>query len=111
MKLSWEEHGPIALIIASGEFALEASADLRRIVGERFEQGARSVVLDVANVTVMDSGALECLLWLNEETARLGGALRLVAPQHALREALRLTRLADRFDCADSVELAARSMR
>ncbi len=111
MKLSWEVHGPVALVIASGEFALEASADLRRTITERFEQGARSVVLDVANVTAVDSAAIESLLWLSDETARLGGALRLVAPQHSLREALRLTRLAQRFDCADSVELAARSMR
>jgi anti-anti-sigma regulatory factor len=51
------------------------------------------------------------MLWLSEETARAGGALRLVLPQHAVREALRLTRLSDRFECAESVEGAARSMR
>ncbi len=111
MKISWEMHGPIALVIASGEFALEASADLRRVIADRFELGARSIVLDLENVTAVDSHGLESLLWLNEETARIGGALRLVAPPHALREALRLTRLADRFDSADSVELAARSLR
>jgi anti-anti-sigma regulatory factor len=55
--------------------------------------------------------ALECLLWISEETARFGGALRLVAPQQTVREALRVTRLADRFECAESVELAARSLR
>ena len=95
MKLSWEDHGAVALLIASGDFSA----------------GARSFVLDFANVTLADSAALESLLWLSEETARAGGALRLVQPQHAVREALRLTRLSDRFECADSVEGAARAMR
>jgi anti-sigma B factor antagonist len=111
MKLSWEEHGPVALLIASGDFSGDASDSFRRIAGERIAAGARSVVLDVSNVTLADSAALECLLWLSEETARTGGALRLVSPQHAVREALRLTRLSDRFECADTVESAARSLR
>jgi anti-anti-sigma factor len=68
-------------------------------------------VLDVANVTLADSAALESLLWLSDETARHGGALRLVSPQPAVREAMRLTRLSDRFEFAESVEGAARSLR
>jgi anti-anti-sigma factor len=111
MKLSWEEHGPVALVIASGEFAADSSSNFRRIVTERFERGSRNVVLDLTNVTMTDSGALEDLLWLSEETARVGGALRLVSPQPTVREALRVTRLSDRFECAESVELAARSLR
>ena len=111
MKLSWEEHGPVALLIASGDFCADATDGFRRVATERMTAGARSFVLDVANVTLADSAALESLLWLSEETARNSGALRLVAPQHALREALRLTRLSDRFECAESVELAARSLR
>ena len=101
----------VDLVIGSGEFAADSEGNFRRTISERFDNGARSVVLDLANVTLADSTALECLLWLSEETARVGGALRLVAPQHAVREALRLTRLADRFECAESVELAARSLR
>ncbi|RLS66290.1 MAG: anti-sigma factor antagonist [Planctomycetota bacterium] len=111
MKLSWEIHGAIALLVASGDFVTDGADSLRRTVSERFEQGARSVVLDLSNITIIDSAALESLLWLAEETARLGGALRLVSPQHSVREALRLTRLTERFECAESVELAARSMR
>ena len=111
MKLSWEDHGAVALLIASGDFSADATDNFRRVAGERFAAGARSFVLDFANVTLADSAALESLLWLSEETARAGGALRLVQPQHAVREALRLTRLSDRFECADSVEGAARAMR
>lgn len=111
MKLSWEEHGPVALLIASGDFTADAAESFRRIAGDRIAAGARSFVLDLANVTLADSAALEGLLWLSEETVRSGGALRLVAPQQPVREALRLTRLSDRFECAESVEAAARSLR
>lgn len=111
MKLSYEEHGPVALLIASGDFTGDGGESLRRVVNERLEHGARSVILDLANVGIADSAALESLLWLSEETARVGGALRLVAPQHGVREALRVTRLAERFECAESVETAARGLR
>ena len=111
MKLSWELHGPVALAVLSGEFASDGPEELRRSATERLSQGAKSIVLDLSNVTLVDSAALEALLWLGEQAARAGGALRLVAPQHAVREALRLTRLAERFECAESVELAARSLR
>lgn len=111
MKLSWEVHGPVALLIASGDFTHDAIDSFRRTVGDRIAAGARSFVVDIANVTLADSAALESLLWLSEETARQGGALRLVAPQHNVREALRVTRLSDRFECADTVEAAARSLR
>jgi anti-anti-sigma factor len=111
MKLSWEEHGPIALLIASGDFTTSASESFRRVVGERIAAGATSFVVDLANVTLADSAALESLLWLSDETARFGGQLRLVAPQDAVREALRLTRLTDRFECAETVQLAGRGLR
>ena len=111
MKISCEQHGDIALVIASGDFAHDGEDQYRRTVGERFAQGSRSVIIDLANVANADSTALECLLWLSEETARHGGGLRLVAPQAPVREAMRLTRLGQRFESSDSVEQAARSLR
>lgn len=111
MKISWEDHGDVALVIASGDFAADGTDGFRRTLDERFAAGARSVILDVANVGLVDSAALEALLWLSEETARHGGGLRLVAPQAPVREAMRLTRLGQRFESSDSVEQAARSLR
>ena len=111
MKISYEDHGPVALVIASGEFVADAAERFRRTVGERLAAGARSVVIDLANVARIDSSGLEDLLWLSGEVSAAGGALRLAAPPFAVTEALRVTRLADRFVVAESVELAARSLR
>ncbi len=111
MKVSFEDHGPVALLIASGEFVADAAERFRRVATERIAAGARSVVLDLANVTRIDSSGLEDLLWLSAEVAAQGGALRLATPPHAVTEALRGTRLSDRVVAAESVELAARSLR
>ena len=70
--------GDLNLLI-SDQITAESQLLWRRTVGERISAGARSFVLDIANVTLADSAALESLLWLSEETARHGGALRLVA--------------------------------
>jgi anti-anti-sigma factor len=111
VKLSFEDHGMVALVVASGDCTGDASERLRRTVSDRFAAGARSVIFDVAHVPLIDSAAMETLLWISEEAARLGGSLRLVAPQDAVRTILRLTRLSDRFETSASVELAARSLR
>ena len=34
MKLSWEEHGPVALLIASGDFTADSTDSFRRVAGE-----------------------------------------------------------------------------
>jgi len=57
MKLSWEDHGAVALLIASGDFSADATDNFRRVAGERFAGGARSFVLDFANVTLAMSSA------------------------------------------------------
>ncbi len=111
MKLSFEEHGMVALVVASGDCTGDASDRLRRTVADRFAAGARSIILDLASVALLDSLAIETLLWVGEESARNGGALRLVAPQESVLTILRLTRTADRFESSGTVELAARSLR
>ncbi len=111
MKLSVEDHGMVALVVATGDCTSDASDRLRRTVADRFAAGARSIILDLASVALLDSAAIETLLWIGEESTRQGGALRLVAPQESVLAILRLTRTADRFEASASVELAARSLR
>ena len=57
MKLSWESHGAVALAVLSGEFASDGSDELRRSATERLEQGVRSIVVDLANVTIVDGAS------------------------------------------------------
>jgi anti-anti-sigma regulatory factor len=54
---------------------------------------------------------METLLWTSEEAVKRSGRLKLVATGTTVSEVLRITRLARRFDIANTVEEAARALR
>lgn len=111
MKLNYEDHGPITVLTVSGELTTDQSDPFRRSCQERFEAGRRDVLLDVNELTLVDSAGLELLLWLSDQVAQRSGQLRLVGPDETIRKILEITRLDRRFAIHDTVEAAARSIR
>jgi anti-sigma B factor antagonist len=111
MKLSYEDHGPISVIKVSGDLTVDQADALRRSLQERFDAGIRDVVLEVGNMTFVDSSGLEALLWIIDEAAARGGQLRLVSPDETVRKILEITRLDRRFHMHESIESAAKSLR
>ena len=83
----------------------------RRACQERFDAGARHVVVDMENLTVVDSAGLEALLWIIDEVSGRGGQLRLVKPDSTISKVLEITRLDRCFNVHDSIESAAKSLR
>ncbi|HEB60366.1 MAG TPA: anti-sigma factor antagonist [Phycisphaeraceae bacterium] len=111
MKLSYEDYDQMAIITMSGEFTADDTDTFRRTLGERFETGARHVVLDIEFLDQIDSAGLESLLWLQQQANRRNGQLRLVKPDDHILTILKMTRLERRFEYYDKVELAVRSVR
>ena len=111
MKLSYEDHGPITVLSVSGELTADQSDAFRRSCQDRFDAGSRDVLLQMKDLSLVDSAGLELLLWLSDEIARRAGQLRLIAPEETIRKILEITRLERRFTMHDSVESAAKSLR
>jgi anti-sigma B factor antagonist len=111
MKLSYEDHGTVAVLTVSGEFTADQADSFRRSCLDRFEAGIKDLVIDLEHMTLIDSAGLELLLWLAEEAAEHNGQLRLVKPDETVQSIFEITRLDRRFDVHETIESAAKSLR
>ena len=81
---------------------------------EAFEQqlqqlirdGYRNLVVDLADVTAIDSAGIRALVRGHTSARRVGGTLRLAAPRPAVTEVLELSHLGGIFEMHESVDAA-----
>ena len=111
MKLSFQEYEHICVLTLSGEFTAEDSGLFERVVGERFENGARHMLLDCEHLEFIDSSGIEHWLRLSERTGRKNGQVRLVGVGDNVSKILEMTRHDQSFEAHPSVEAAVRSVR
>lgn len=86
---------------AAGELDLHVAPELQDRIEAAIEDGARLVVLDLSEVTFIDSMALGVLLGAANQLRRSGGHLRLVVPSRELRRIFEIS-LLDRVFALDS---------
>ena len=110
MKLAHEDHHELTVLSLKGDLASDETDRFRRAALERIEARIRDFVLDLEGLDGIDSQGLESLLWLQEQCDERLGQVRLAACQEHLREVLKMTRLAGRFECCDDVESAIKSL-
>ncbi|MCH2160717.1 MAG: STAS domain-containing protein [Phycisphaerales bacterium] len=111
MNITWEDHGVTCVVEVDGELVGQASDSLSRTCFERFEDGARNLVIDLSKSGIVDSLGLETLLRLSEETVNRNGRCPLVSLDPLFASILELTGLRDRLEIHDSVTAAARTLR
>lgn len=86
----------------SGEYDLYRQDELDRALGKLY--ASEAAVLDMREVTYIDSTALGCLIRLKKRMAENGsGTVRLVGPQPNVRRVLELTRLGEIFEIHESL--------
>jgi anti-sigma B factor antagonist len=78
-------------VIAAGEVDLATAGLLRDQLTELFDVGWRDVVLDLREVSFMDTSGIHVLLDADERARADGVALTVVTDPGAVRELLRLT--------------------
>lgn len=96
----------VLLLVLSGEVDLATSGRFRRHVEEARGRGARTVVVDMAEVTFVDSTMLRELLRAHNETGDAGGRFVLAAVQPTVQRLLDLTGTTEVFELAVSREAA-----
>jgi anti-sigma B factor antagonist len=92
--------GP-SVIVLGGELDLAAAASMRRLIGAADRPG---LVLDLTEVTFMDSSALRELLQARMAVAARGGRLVLAALPQPVRRLLEMTGTLALFDTAPASE-------
>ena len=89
------QSGEVAIVDLSGKFTLgDAAGVIRNCVRSVVDAGHRNVLLNLADVTHMDSAAgLGELIGSYQLVKKMGGDLKLLHAQKSVAEVLRVTRL------------------
>jgi anti-sigma B factor antagonist len=99
----------VSVVHLSGAiFFNEDSRSLRVQVKDLLDK-SRQIVLDLGNVTRIDSSGLGTLVALYVSARKVGGDIKLANLGNHIKEALRITRLATVFDIFEKTEDAVAS--
>ncbi len=111
MKLSQENLGNTCVFHLKGDLTIDHIDQFQSAVDERLGKQARDFVIEMAEVEVVDSKALEALLKLQEACGERLGQIRLVGVSSNVEQILKITRLGTQFERVSTVDEAIRSLR
>ena len=102
--------GVIVVRLSGAIYFGEESTALRVLVKELLDI-SRQIVLDLEDVTHIDSGGLGTLVSLHASARKVGGEIKLAQIGDHARELLQVTRLLTLFEVFDTVEDAIASFK
>jgi anti-sigma B factor antagonist len=104
MQIDEKMSGEVMVIKITGDITLNQGGDvlLKDKIQSLLQQGQRKLVLDLGNVSYVDSAGLGQLVQIHATTKAKGGSLRLVNVTKRLKDLLVVTKLVTVFDSYDS---------
>ena len=110
MTVSERSVGSVAILDVSGHVTLNDGADqIRDKVKTVLQEGKRHILVNLAQVSYMDSAGLGELVQAYSTVSKQGGALKLVSPTKRLKDLLVITKLITVFDSFDDEPAAVAS--
>jgi anti-sigma B factor antagonist len=110
LKISTRQSGDVTIVDLDGRLTIGADSDsvaarLRELEG----QSVRKILVNLTNVTQLDSSGLSALAGGFISMKRLGGAFKFLRPCGRVREVLSVTRLIDIIPTLDNEKQALAS--
>ena len=102
--------GATVVYLSGVVFFGEESAYLRALVKDLLKE-SREIVLDLGNVTRIDSGGLGTLVGLYASARKLGGDIKLAGLRGHANEVLQITKLVRVFEIFERTEDAVASFK
>ena len=110
VKLTTHQKGDVIIVDTSGKVTLgEGASSLRTKIRELVDGGSRRIVLNMADVTYMDSSGLGELLAAHTTVTTAGGEVKLLNLTRRVHDLLVLTRLDTVFETFEDGALAVDS--
>ena len=102
MNISERKLDDVTILDIEGNLAREENSQFRTRVAAIINAGARKLVLNLTNVSHMDSSGLGELISCYASMQKFGGSLKLLNPNHRLENLLVITKLITVFETFDS---------
>ncbi|MEO8649917.1 MAG: STAS domain-containing protein [Acidobacteriota bacterium] len=110
LNLSTRENGDVVIVDLNGRIGLgETSSELHQKLKDLAAAGKNKVILNLANVTGIDSSGLGSLIAGYATIEKNGGALKLLSLSDRVTELMNITKLLTVFDIFDDEETAVAS--
>jgi anti-sigma B factor antagonist len=99
------------VLCVSGEIDIYTAPLFKQAVVNLVSEGNKDVIIDLSQVTFMDSSGFGTLLGATKRLRPMGGGLHLASPNSTIQRMLRLTRLDSIMQIHESTEAAAQAVR
>ena len=105
MNIISTQHGSTHVLELSGRFSIgRGDSDFRQAIDDALASGARSIVIDAAGVSLLDSSGAGELVAAHQLLQSLGGRLSIARMSPKVGGVLVATRLTGVLDLHDSIE-------
>ncbi|MCC6129309.1 MAG: STAS domain-containing protein [Acidobacteria bacterium] len=104
--LSHRSAGPVEVVSFSGALDAAATPSARRDLKAILEGGRNRILVDLSQVTFMDSSGLSILVTALKAARAQGGDVLLLSPAPIVRTLVRLTRLDRVLQCVEDESAA-----
>jgi anti-sigma B factor antagonist len=112
MQISERESGAVTILDLSGKVTLgEGDALLKDKLHSLLHQGKKNVLLNLGDVSYVDSAGLGAIVAAYTTMAKEGGSLKLSNVTKKLQDLLSITKLLTVFETFDSEDEAVRSYK
>lgn len=101
----------LAVIDVVGEIDLYTAPQFKRALTDSIEDGHHHIVINMKDVSYMDSSGFGTLLGVTKRVRPDGGSVNLIACNDAIHRMLRITRLNTVFGIYDDEESALRALQ
>ena len=104
MKISERTVGDVVVVDVSGKITLGDGGDtmLKDKIRSLVQQGHRKLLLNLADVSYVDSAGLGAIVQSYTTVTNQGGGLKLVNTTKRIKDLLSITKLLTVFECHDS---------
>ncbi len=109
MKLETSVQGDVTVLSVSGEFDVDSTARFNKAVADALADQRRDFVVDMGEVTRIDSAGLEALTAVQRQCEEQLGMVRLCGADATMRKIFEITRLNKTFTLCDGPEEALAS--
>ena len=110
MDISVRKRSEIAVIQLRGQLRLGPAVDeLRQVIEESVGHGDTRIVINLAEVPMIDSSGIGLLVRFLASTKQRGGAIKLVQPSKFATQTLRLVGVLNLFEIFDEDDKAVAS--
>lgn len=110
VKLTTRQVGDVTVIDAEGRITLgEGSSSFREIIREKVAKGEKKLLLNLAEVSYIDSSGIGELVSAYTTVTNHGGSLKLLNLTKRVKDLLQITKLYTVFEVFDDEAAAVRS--